>query len=440
MFFRFKRTIYPLIIPAGLIIFSALVIWKWPDLMQKVNGVKEVKAVLVILPVLPYVVFFIGIIMGWRYDNTGMMLASLTLAMSYLALSRFKLGSLPEEVIGPSILDTVTFLLPLNLAFFTMLTKRRIFTSTGVLCVFLILLQISAVILFCFPAHPTCSQLLSKMDSMSPDAATQITRFLTGLRSFLHDSSFIEYDNVSTPSVLAYAFALVFILIRFLLRRDVIIAGFLGVIVATFLGITAGGQEPAYMIYFSAAGLILIVTSIEASFSMAYVDELTGLPGRRSLNKTLINLGKKYSIAMIDIDRFKKFNDRYGHKTGDQVLKMVASKLRGISGGAKIFRYGGEEFTAIFPGKSVEEAIPYLQEYRESMESSPFVVRGKIRRKSTSKNRGNSKLSGLKRVKVTVSIGVAELDKNHNNPEKVLKAADRRLYKAKKAGRNRVKS
>ena len=143
---------------------------------------------------------------------------------------------------------------------------------------------------------------------------------------------------------------------------------------------------------------------------------------------------------MIDIDHFKKFNDRYGHKTGDQVLKMVASKLRGVSGGAKIFRYGGEEFTAIFPGKSVEEAIPYLQEYRESMESSPFVVRSKIRRKSTSNNRGKSKLSGLKRVKVTVSIGVAELDKNHTNPEKVLKAADRKLYKAKKAGRNRVKS
>ena len=56
---------------------------------------------------------------------------------------------------------------------------------------------------------------------------------------------------------------------------------------------------------------------------MAYVDELTGLPGRRSLDQTLINLGKKYSIAMIDIDHFKKFNDTYGHDTGDQVLKII---------------------------------------------------------------------------------------------------------------------
>lgn len=440
MLFRFKRTIYPLIIPACLIILSALVIWKWPDLMEKVSGVKEVKAALVILPVLPYVVFFIGIIMGWRYDNTGMMLTLLTLAVSYFAFSKFRLANLSEDLIGPSVLATVTFLLPLNLAVFTMLTRRRIFTSAGVLCLFLVFLQIFAVILFCSPVIASCSQMLSKIDSVSPDAANKLTKFLTGLRSFLHDHSFFGYDHVSTASILAYSSALLFMLIRFLLKRDVIMAGFLGALVSTFLGISAGGPEPSYIIYFSAAGIILVVTSIEASFSMAYVDELTGLPGRRSLDQALINLGRRYAIAMVDVDHFKKFNDSYGHDAGDQVLKMVASKLRGMSRGAKTFRYGGEEFTVIFPGKSVEEAIPHLQEYRKNIESSPFVVRSKIRKKSTSKNRGKTKLSGLKRVKVTVSIGVAELDRHNTSPEKVLKAADKRLYKAKKAGRNQVKS
>jgi diguanylate cyclase (GGDEF)-like protein len=408
--------------------------------MEKVSGVKEIKAALVILPVLPYVVFFLGTIMGWRYDNTGMMLTSITLVLSYFAFSRIRTGNVSAEVIGPSVLETVTFLLPLNLAIFTMLTRRRIFTSAGVLCVFLVFLQISAVILFCSPGNASCFQLLSKINIVFPEAANKLTTFLTGLRSFLHDNSFFGYDHVSTASILAYSSAFVFILTRFLLRRDVIMAGFLGALVATFLGISAGSQEPSCIIYFFAAGLILVVTSIEASFSMAYVDELTGLPGRRSLDQTLINLGKRYSIAMIDIDHFKKFNDAYGHDAGDQVLKMVSSKLRGMSRGAKTFRYGGEEFTVIFPGKSAKEAIPHLQEYRKNIESSPFVVRSKIRKKSTSKNRGKSKLSGLKRVKVTVSIGVADLDKHNTNPEKVLKAADKRLYKAKKAGRNQVKS
>jgi diguanylate cyclase (GGDEF)-like protein len=171
---------------------------------------------------------------------------------------------------------------------------------------------------------------------------------------------------------------------------------------------------------------------------MAYLDELTGLAGRRSLNDTLINLGKNYAIAMIDVDHFKKFNDTYGHKTGDQVLKMIASKLERISGGARTFRYGGEEFTAIFSGKDAEESITYVEDFRQAIESTPFVVRGKDRRRGQRKKRGSGKSSDLEEVKVTVSIGIASPDKELTDPEKVLKAADKSLYKAKKGGRNRV--
>jgi GGDEF domain-containing protein len=171
---------------------------------------------------------------------------------------------------------------------------------------------------------------------------------------------------------------------------------------------------------------------------MAYVDELTGLQGRRSLNETLLNLGSKYAIGMIDVDHFKKFNDTYGHKTGDQVLKMIAVHLSEISGGAKTFRYGGEEFAAIFPGKSLDEAEFHLERYRKRIEETPFVVRGKRRRKGNAKSRGKSNAANLKNVQVTVSIGVAAPDKKNTTPEKVIKAADKVLYKAKKAGRNRV--
>lgn len=440
MLLRVKQIVYPLIIPTVLIILSAVVIWKWPNLTHKINQVKELKALLVILPVLPYAICSVGIIMGWRYGNMGMMLASFALAISYLVVSRFNPGNPPEGLMGPSFPETVAFLLPLNLVVFSVLTKRRIFTSVGVLCVFLMMLQISAVILFCSPPTSPGSQLLHKMNSVSPDAAKKLAKLLIGLRSVLHDDALVGFDHISITSLLAYFFALVFVLMRYLLKRDVILAGFLGALVATFIGIITDRPELSTMIYFSTAGLMLIITSIEASFTLAYVDDLTGLQGRRSLNQRLINLGKKYAIAMIDVDYFKKFNDRYGHKTGDQVLKMIASKLRNMPGGAKIFRYGGEEFTAIFPGKDVEGALPYLEKYRRSVEYTPFVVRSKTRLKSTSENRGRIKLSGLKQAKVTVSIGVAAPGKGLADPERVLKAADRALYRAKKAGRNRVKS
>ena len=141
---------------------------------------------------------------------------------------------------------------------------------------------------------------------------------------------------------------------------------------------------------------------------------------------------------MIDVDHFKKFNDTYGHKTGDQVLRMIAAQLQKMSGGAKTFRYGGEEFAAVFPGKSAEEAQVHLEHYRQTLATTPFVVRGRQRRKSSEQNRGKGSTAGQKAVKVTVSIGVAAPDKDLIHPEAVLKAADQILYKAKKAGRNRL--
>ncbi len=125
---------------------------------------------------------------------------------------------------------------------------------------------------------------------------------------------------------------------------------------------------------------------IEAAYAMAHHDELTGLLARRSLNRSLQNLGKHYTIAMLDIDFSKKFNDRYGHDVGDQVLCMVASHINKVGGSGKSFRYGGEEFTVVFPGKSKKEARLFLENLRESIASARFKMRGNNRPKKTRKH------------------------------------------------------
>ncbi|MER3423211.1 MAG: GGDEF domain-containing protein, partial [Nitrospiraceae bacterium] len=79
--------------------------------------------------------------------------------------------------------------------------------------------------------------------------------------------------------------------------------------------------------YFAAAGLVLTLAVLQTSYAMAYHDDLTGLPGRRALNETLLKLSGRYTIAMVDVDHFKTFNDQYGHDVGDQVLRMVASHV-----------------------------------------------------------------------------------------------------------------
>ena len=190
-------------------------------------------------------------------------------------------------------------------------------------------------------------------------------------------------------------------------------------------------------LYFATAGLILVAAVIEDSYGMAFRDELTGLPARRALNETLQKVGRRYTVAMVDIDHFKKFNDRYGHDVGDQVLKMVASRLAKVNGRGRAFRYGGEEFTVLFPGKGVKEALPHLEELREAVAGAGFTLRHHHRPSRKPKGKP-AKKKGDQKLSVTVSIGAAERQGDRNQPALVVKSADQALYRAKRGGRNRV--
>ncbi|WP_339081056.1 GGDEF domain-containing protein [Pseudomonas sp. TMP9] len=187
--------------------------------------------------------------------------------------------------------------------------------------------------------------------------------------------------------------------------------------------------------------LILLAAVVHEAYQMAFRDELTGLPGRRALNERLQRMGRSYVIAMADVDHFKKFNDSHGHDVGDQVLRVVASQLRKIGGGGKAYRYGGEEFTLVFPGKTLEECLPHLELIRQSIETYSIQLRDKQQRPQSDKQ-GRAKRAGTAatHVSVTISMGVAERGLEQRNPEEVLKAADQALYNAKGAGRNCIRS
>lgn len=180
----------------------------------------------------------------------------------------------------------------------------------------------------------------------------------------------------------------------------------------------------------------LLVVVID-SYLLAYRDDLTGLPSRRALNQLALSLGSKYTVAMMDIDHFKKFNDTYGHDIGDQVLKLVASKLAKVQGGGKVFRYGGEEFTVVFSRKKAEYTLAFLEALRQSIADYGMVVRQPERKTKNKQARGSGKETGEKTVSVTISIGVAQRQ-NKQSFEQTLKEADLALYRAKKNGRNNV--
>jgi diguanylate cyclase (GGDEF)-like protein len=209
----------------------------------------------------------------------------------------------------------------------------------------------------------------------------------------------------------------------------------LGVLLMLIAQLHFGDSDRSLNVFSSIALLMCLYAVLQESWRMAYLDELTELPGRRALREKLQKIGGTYAVAMLDVDHFKKFNDHYGHDAGDAVLRMIAAQLKKVKGGGAAFRYGGEEFTIVFNGKSTEEAIPHLDALRESIASTPFVVNRASRRSNDRKS--NDKAIKARSVQVTVSVGVAD-SSVPGLPWDVLKQADKALYKAKSKGRNRV--
>src|SRR5687767_4522386 len=149
---------------------------------------------------------------------------------------------------------------------------------------------------------------------------------------------------------------------------------------AAFFIAAEWGQTPrVFSSFMAAGGVILVVSLLQESHHLAFRDQLTGLPGRRALEERLRSLGERYAIGMVDVDHFKSFNDTHGHDIGDQVLRLVAARLAEVEGGGRAFRYGGEEFTVLFPERTLGEALPHLEALRASVEAYRMAVRGEDR-------------------------------------------------------------
>src|SRR5258708_25561795 len=127
--------------------------------------------------------------------------------------------------------------------------------------------------------------------------------------------------------------ALGLLLVRLVQRHRVTDSGMFWALIATWMGFQTGGAGKIGSVYFGTAALVLASSIIENSYSLAYQDELTGLASRRAFNDALLRLKHPYAIAAVDIDHFKRINDNFGHDPGDQVLRLVASRLACVSGG-----------------------------------------------------------------------------------------------------------
>ncbi len=233
-------------------------------------------------------------------------------------------------------------------------------------------------------------------------------------------------QTVLAGSVLVGLFMLLIVAVK---KQTHLLTG-AGILVLLFAQLYGEHDVRSVQVFSCAALLMCLYAVMQESWRMAYLDELTELPGRRALREKFQAISGLYSVAMLDVDHFKKFNDTYGHDTGDAVLRMIAAKMQKVSGSGVSYRYGGEEFTVLFNGKDTQQAKSHLEDLRRTIADSPFVVNRQDRRKG--------KAGKNKTVQVTVSIGVADSKTKTKSPWAVMKLADKALYKAKKRGRNQV--
>jgi diguanylate cyclase (GGDEF)-like protein len=316
--------------------------------------------------------------------------------------------------------------------------KKPINTLAGYLLSAFMLLQFLLYnFLAKFPRHLR-SETYYNFKTEFPVLANQIKSLAEEILKWFTPDHLIIVQGLSFLAILVIIFSLLIIFLKFLKSPNHLLIAACFQIFYLLSAFYFVQQSFTFMLLFSFYAITLFILIIEGNLSLAYIDELTTLPTRRKLNETMQTLGNNYAIAMIDVDKFKTINDKYGHKTGDQALQFIAAKLAAIKGSAKVFRFAGDEFVAIFPGKTAEEALPYLEDFRDSVVNSEFIIRGKGRKNSSAKDRNKQKKTKAKAPKISVSVGVAAKDKNFNSAQKVLKQADKKLYKSKKSGRNKV--
>jgi len=362
----------------------------------------------------------ISMLLGWRFHKSRAVFVAAILLIAYMFFSKTVELSALAGLQTKAVAQLIILLLPLNMLVYALLPERSLFNRYGFILALLLIVQAGL-----------CYWLVIDQQSGALEVLINAT-----------DYRFLPVTMQSTPIlpdilICLYAILLLLSIGRMALSGHVLEGG---VFVASLvLGISSHlyMSDVGIDYFLMAAILAILLAVIQDSYRMAFIDELTSIPGRRALMNGLNSQGRRYAVAMSDIDHFKKFNDTHGHDVGDEVLRMVASKLNRVKGGGRAYRYGGEEFTIIFPGKTAEDAMPYLDDVRTVIEESSFSLRGGDRPKDKGKKQ-RGKTNRKNQVSVTISIGVADSETNGRASDVVMKAADKALYRAKKSGRNKV--
>jgi diguanylate cyclase (GGDEF)-like protein len=366
-----------------------------------------------LIPYAPVPITVVGLLLSLQFRRGRVFLALLLAAALYLAVNApiFGWGT---DISADNTAGLLSLLIPFNITLFMFMRERGAMTVAGRLRLAFLALQ-GLIVWRLILRHENIVAGFLRMEIFPTPLHWGIT--------------------IPHPALLLLIPSLIISMVRLAIRISPVNGALVGALIAMAAVLSFPSIPTLPSVFLTAAVLTLTLGILQDSHDMAFRDELTGLSSRRALNDRLSELGRRYVVAMLDIDHFKGFNDAYGHDVGDQVLKMVGKKIQGVRGGGRAYRYGGEEFTVIFPRMGVDEAIPYLEEVRKAIGEYQLVLRDSTRPEESRIGKRFRGSGEGETVSVTISIGVAE-NGDRSIPAEVLKEADQALYRAKRKGRN----
>jgi len=358
------------------------------------NGAKVPSFLFNIVPYLFYALSILIVWVSWHFNRNRFIFVILPLILIHLGFEYLSAAKATQLFLYASVVY------PIHLLIFLVLKERGLFSTWGLLKIGFMLLEILGFFYLLNYPNPAIESFMD-------------------IKIFAISTYPLKDISVVVGFLVMFIISALVLFNRYLIYNST----FLLILISFYGGFYFLKTPYALDIAFLTIGVMIFILLIRETYRLAFYDELTSMPGRRALIEDMAKLGRKYSLAMVDIDFFKKFNDTYGHDTGDEVLKMVASKLLAVSGGGKAYRYGGEEFTILFPSKDVNESFVHVDILRQNIADTPFTVRNKKK---------------TKKIFINISSGIVQNSSKDKDPFSVMKRADNALYKAKDAGRNKV--
>lgn len=369
---------------------------------------KELSAIFVSLP---YILAFFALVLSVWFQHSRFFYAICAILFSIIVLSS------PGKTNIIALRNGISLLIPIIFTILAVTEERGITSKPGLkkgICIIVLML-------FILIDSGRVNPYLAKLKP-------------AGL--MLVDNKGIQ--GIPRLSVFLFIVCLSILLTRFLSLSSNMDMAFVGATLGCFVILHFTEFIDILSFFSTAVFFIFIISMFEASYSLAFHDTLTGLLTRRAMEQEFLRIGNKYTLAIIDIDHFKKVNDNFGHQVGDEILKMVASTIEKYAKGGKVFRYGGEEFVVIFPRKTIKDTLVIFERIRYGIQERSFVIRSSNRPKKKPEDKSLYK-GGTNRIRVTVSIGIAEKSEDLCTSSQLVGVADKALYQAKSNGRNCIR-